>query len=85
MWVDRWVEAFAERGDPPRRVIDIVTKWLAERRTFEAFKVALEVLQFAGTRADLDILDAADFPSAGEIVPVLQADIEFAVKRRSLI
>ena len=39
MWVDRWVEEFAERGDPPRWVIDIVAKWLAERRSFEAFQV----------------------------------------------
>lgn len=83
LWVDHWLERYAETGATEDMMIARIGAWFAQRKTLGALTLVDRTLVQIGRCNDLTILNvelATDDPSAAAI----RADTTFAVKRRSL-
>ena len=80
--IDRLVDNYQKSGVTPGEVIDVIGKWLAAQKTFEALQLAAMVVIYIGRPKDLHILNAAIEPN--EAAKALVVDTAFAVRRRSL-
>lgn len=82
--IERWVERFEERGDSTDRVKNLLVRWLHERRSVEALRIAGICLAFVGSRSDLTILEAVGLLNEGPRVMEVIEDTRFAICRRTL-
>ncbi len=78
-----WIDKYLETGVPWLEILAVMTTWLDQRRSIEAFKVTADAIKYHGTRADLGSLKFyKDMPEL--TVLSLLSDTQFAVRRRSL-
>jgi hypothetical protein len=81
-WIDRWLEDFTKVGIPLDQAMCLIGKWLANRRTIDALRLAGQAIIHTGRRQDIELLDVDVEPK--EQAAAMRASIEFAVRRRSL-
>jgi hypothetical protein len=81
-WMDRWIEDFVKTGASLNDIMNIIDRWLSDRRSLGAFELAGSAIIQAGRRKDLEMLNVDIEPRdrAAEI----RSNTEFAVRRRTL-
>lgn len=82
-FVRHWIERFRERGDPNGYVMRVTRRWLRERQTLKAFRVAAEIVLLAGRWDDLFFLDVCSIKDTEEVIAIRE-NTRFAVHRRIL-
>jgi hypothetical protein len=82
-WIDHWLEDFKKAGASGEKIISLMTKWLASRKTIGSLRLVSDALSLIGRREDLAILDIKLEPDDAS-ASMLRADTAFAVKRRTL-
>lgn len=82
-WIDDWLEKYTKTGASTEKIIGLLAKWLASRKTIESLRLVSEALSLIGLRHDLAILDVKLDPHDAS-ADRLRADATFAVRRRTL-
>ena len=83
-WIDHWIDDFIKTGVSWKEIFTKMADWLNKHRTVEALKVVCAAVEYRGTREDLCVFGTFKDTSAVEIKELI-ADIEFSVRRRSII
>jgi hypothetical protein len=78
-----WLEDYSKAGVSHAAQIAVISKWLGERKTISAMKLAGEALKQIGRRSDLALLDLPVDGADAEL-QTIRANITFAVQRRTL-
>jgi len=84
IYVDVWLERFAERNDPPDRILRVLEKWLVSHPDEQGLRGAAECLKHVGSRHDLAMLNRPDVTGDTQTTERIKADAGFAVRHRSL-
>ncbi len=82
-WLDRWLDSYGETGASSTDRMACIARWLCERRTMRALRLAAEALVLIGRRADLALLDTP-LADAEADFPAIKTNTIFAVRRRTL-
>jgi hypothetical protein len=82
-FIDRWIDDFLKSGVEWREILSTLAEWSSARKSYAAFRVLALAIEHAGTRDDLASLRAHQV-AAEHPASELLADIEFAVRRRTV-
>lgn len=82
-WLDHWLDRYGETGASSTDRMACIARWLCERRTMQALRLAADALVLIGQRADLALLDTP-LVDADVGLPAIKTNTIFAVQRRTL-
>ena len=81
-WMDRWIEDFVKTGASLNDIMNVIDRWLADRKSLGAFELAATAVIQVGRRKDLKMLNVDIEPR--DRSAAIRSDAEFAVRRRTL-
>jgi hypothetical protein len=79
-WIDQRIEADVSWVE----ILSALKTWFDERKSFKALRVVTTALEHKGTRQDLSVLRTYEAMPQEESQQLI-ADVEFAVRRRSIV
>jgi len=81
-WIDRWIDDFVKTGASLNDIMNIIDRWLSDRKSLGAFELAASAIIQAGRRKDLEMLNVDIEPR--DRAAAIRSNTEFAVRRRTL-
>ncbi|MCP8900943.1 hypothetical protein [Gilvimarinus xylanilyticus] len=81
-WLDHWVDRHLDHGRSRENILAILKQWLRSNKSRKALQIAASIIIHAGTRRDIEILNAGGDQSGG--AAALIADTRFEIMRRTL-
>jgi hypothetical protein len=85
LWIDRWLEGFTERNDPPNRAMVLAETWLSKHLSVRALALVGEIIAISGSREDLAILFKYDIEGPQELIENTRENVSYAVHRRTIL
>jgi hypothetical protein len=82
-WLDHWLDRYGETGASSTDRMACIARWLCERRTTRALRLAADALLLIGRRADLALLDTP-LADADAGLSAMKTNTIFGVRRRTL-
>jgi hypothetical protein len=82
-WIDTWIDRWLETGVTWATILQTLSDWLGERRSFDALCTVAAALEYRGTRKDLVALRLLE-GMPGELTSQLIEDTTYVVRRKSL-